>query len=78
MAGTGTTHLRNDVILSVTELVVEFPARKKQIVHAVSGVSFDLDEGETLGIVGLRQDHHRSGDHAARIGQQREHPTQRC
>ena len=52
MASTGTTHLRNDVILSVTELVVEFPARKKQIVHAVSGVSFDLDEGETLGIVG--------------------------
>ena len=52
MAGTGTAHLRDDVVLSVTELVVEFPARKKQIVHAVSGVSFDLDKGETLGIVG--------------------------
>ena len=52
MAGTGTAHLRNDVVLSVTELVVEFPARKKQVVHAVSGVSFDLDKGETLGIVG--------------------------
>jgi peptide/nickel transport system ATP-binding protein len=52
MAGTGTTHLRDDVVLSVTNLVVEFPARKKQVVHAVSGVSFDLDEGETLGIVG--------------------------
>jgi|TARA_R110002110_G_scaffold5191_6_gene26892 peptide/nickel transport system ATP-binding protein len=52
MAGTGTAHLRDDVVLSVTELVVEFPARKKQTVHAVSGVSFDLDKGETLGIVG--------------------------
>jgi len=52
MAGTGTAHLRSDVVLSVTELVVEFPARKKQVVHAVSGVSFDLDQGETLGIVG--------------------------
>lgn len=52
MAGTGTAHLRHDVVLSVTELVVEFPARKKQVVHAVSGVSFDLDKGETLGIVG--------------------------
>ena len=52
MAGTGTAHLRHDVVLCVTELVVEFPARKKQVVHAVSGVSFDLDKGETLGIVG--------------------------
>jgi peptide/nickel transport system ATP-binding protein len=52
MAGTGTAHLRDGVVLSVTELVVEFPARKKQTVHAVSGVSFDLDKGETLGIVG--------------------------
>lgn len=52
MAGAGTAHLRDNVVLSVTELVVEFPARKKQVVHAVSGVSFDLDKGETLGIVG--------------------------
>lgn len=52
MAGTGRGHLRGDVVLSVDELVVEFPARRKQVVHAVSGVSFDLAEGETLGIVG--------------------------
>lgn len=52
MAGTGRGHLRDDVVLSVTDLVVEFPAKKKQVVHAVSGISFDLDEGETLGIVG--------------------------
>lgn len=52
MAGTGRDHLRDDTVLSVDELVVEFPARRKQVVHAVSGVSFDLVAGETLGIVG--------------------------
>lgn len=52
MAGTGRDHLRDDAILSVDGLVVEFPARRKQVVHAVSGVSFDLVRGETLGIVG--------------------------
>jgi peptide/nickel transport system ATP-binding protein len=52
MAGTGRAHLREDVVLAVDGLVVEFPARRKQVVHAVSGVSFDLARGETLGIVG--------------------------
>ncbi len=52
MAGTGSGHLRDDAVLRVDELVVEFPVRRKQVVHAVSGVSFDLIEGETLGIVG--------------------------
>ena len=52
MAGTGTVHLRDEAVLRVTDLVVEFPAPKKQVVHAVSGVSFDLVRGETLGIVG--------------------------
>ncbi len=52
MAGTGSEHLRDDAVLRVDELVVEFPARRKRVVHAVSGVSFDLIEGETLGIVG--------------------------
>ncbi len=52
MAGTGNGHLREDALLQVDELVVEFPARRKQVVHAVSGVSFDLAKGETLGIVG--------------------------
>ena len=52
MAGTGQIHLRDDAVLSVVDLVVEFPAPKKQVVHAVSGISFDLVRGETLGIVG--------------------------
>ncbi|CAM3113361.1 ABC transporter ATP-binding protein [Prescottella defluvii] len=53
MAGSGTAHLRVDHkrILTVEDLVVEFPAGK-QTVHAVSGISFDLVPGETLGIVG--------------------------
>lgn len=38
--------------MRVEDLVVEFPAPKGQKVHAVSGVSFDLMAGETLGIVG--------------------------
>jgi oligopeptide/dipeptide ABC transporter ATP-binding protein len=41
-----------DPILSVRDLVKEFPARGGGKVHAVSGISFDLAEGETLGIVG--------------------------
>jgi peptide/nickel transport system ATP-binding protein/oligopeptide transport system ATP-binding protein len=41
-----------DPVLSVRDLVKEFPARGGGKVHAVSGVSFDLFEGETLGLVG--------------------------
>ena len=54
MAGTGNAHLRpdEDILLRVTDLVVEFPAGKGQVVHAVSGVSVDLARGETLGVVG--------------------------
>jgi oligopeptide/dipeptide ABC transporter ATP-binding protein len=44
--------MTGDPILSVRDLVKEFPARGGGKVHAVSGVSFDLAEGETLGIVG--------------------------
>jgi oligopeptide/dipeptide ABC transporter ATP-binding protein len=44
--------MTRDPILSVRDLVKEFPARGGGKVHAVSGVSFDLAEGETLGIVG--------------------------
>jgi oligopeptide/dipeptide ABC transporter ATP-binding protein len=39
-------------ILVVRDLVKEFPVRGGGKVHAVSGVSFDLHEGETLGLVG--------------------------
>jgi peptide/nickel transport system ATP-binding protein len=54
MAGTGTAHLRPeaDTILRVDDLVVEFRAGGGQKVHAVSGISLDVKEGETLGLVG--------------------------
>ncbi len=53
MAGSGSAHLRDrpDILLRVENLVVEFPIAGG-VVHAVSDVSFDLAEGETLGIVG--------------------------
>ena len=52
MAGSGDAHLRSDALLSARDLVVEFPAAGGRTVHAVSGVSLDLLEGETLGLVG--------------------------
>ena len=54
MAGTGHAQLRDrdDVLLCVKDLVVQFPAGRKRVVHAVSQVSFDVVKGETLGIVG--------------------------
>jgi peptide/nickel transport system ATP-binding protein len=53
MAGTGTAHLRDDgdVLLRIEDLVVEF-ATRGGTVHAVSGISLDVREGETLGLVG--------------------------
>ena len=52
MAGRGTAHLRDESLLRVCDLVVEFPAGGGQKVHAVSNVSVDVCEGETLGLVG--------------------------
>jgi peptide/nickel transport system ATP-binding protein len=54
MAGTGTAHLHGsgDRLLRVDDLVVEFPAEGGKTVHAVSGISFDLRAGETLGLLG--------------------------
>jgi peptide/nickel transport system ATP-binding protein len=55
VAGTGTAHLRDpdEVLLRVEDLVVEFPVGRTGLkVHAVSGVSIDVKEGETLGLVG--------------------------
>jgi len=53
MAGTGTAHLRaeSDVLLRVEDLVVEFHVDGGRV-KAVSGISLDLVEGETLGLVG--------------------------
>jgi peptide/nickel transport system ATP-binding protein len=52
MAGTGTAHLREEALLRVEDLVVEFKAAGGRRVHAVSGISLDVAEGETLGLVG--------------------------
>jgi len=54
MAGTGTAHLRDekDALLRIEELRVDFPVGGKRTVKAVSGISLDVLEGETLGLVG--------------------------
>ena len=49
--------MSNETILSVTNLTKHFPVkkskdRKKSVVKAVDGISFDLKAGETLGLVG--------------------------
>ena len=53
MAGTGKAHLRDgDKVLSIEDLVVEFKVGRDSTVKAVSGISFDVLRGQTLGIVG--------------------------
>ena len=55
MAGSGHAPLRDerdDILIRVEDLVMEFPAGRGKVVHAVSGISFDVAEGETLGLVG--------------------------
>lgn len=54
MAGSGTAQLRSreDTLLQVRHLSVEYPASGGRRVHAVSDVSFDIRKGETLGLVG--------------------------
>ena len=42
----------SEYILEVRDLTKHFKAGGKQIVHAVDGVSFSLEKGKTLGIVG--------------------------
>jgi peptide/nickel transport system ATP-binding protein len=54
MSGAGHAHLRelNDAVLQVRDLEVTFGSGRAPRVQAVSGVSFDIARGETLGIVG--------------------------
>jgi peptide/nickel transport system ATP-binding protein len=55
MAGSGKAHLHDAAksLLRVEDLVVEFPVGRTGLkVNAVSGISFDVVEGETLGLVG--------------------------
>ena len=39
-------------VLRVEDLVVEFRLGKREVVHAVSGIDFEIYPGETLGLVG--------------------------
>jgi peptide/nickel transport system ATP-binding protein len=54
MAGSGNAALRtrDDIVLTVENLVVEFPLGRGARVQAVSDVTFDVARGETLGLVG--------------------------
>ncbi|HXM54128.1 MAG TPA: ABC transporter ATP-binding protein [Candidatus Dormibacteraeota bacterium] len=52
MAGSGTAHLRAEALLRVEDLSVEYPLGGGRRLQAVAGLSLDVAEGETLGLVG--------------------------
>ena len=52
MTGPGTAHLRDEALLRIEHLTMEFPAGRGRKVHAVTDLSFDVEAGETLGLVG--------------------------
>jgi peptide/nickel transport system ATP-binding protein len=55
MAGSGKAHMRpaGTALLTIEDLVVEFPVGRTGLkVNAVSGISLDVMEGETVGLVG--------------------------
>ena len=53
MGDKGSNRPEGSPVLEVTDLQVHFPAgRKGQVVRAVDGVSFHVNRGETLGLVG--------------------------
>ena len=54
MAGPGKAPRRpaDETLVRIEDLVVEFPAPGGRSVKAVSGISLDVKEGETLGLVG--------------------------
>ena len=54
MAGTGKAHLRSSEssVLRVEDFIIEYPGRDGSAVQAVSGISIDIVEGETLAVVG--------------------------
>src|SRR6266487_5955456 len=52
MAGSGSAHLREGSLLRVDGLVVEYPVSRRRLLRAVAGLSLDVAEGETLGLVG--------------------------
>ncbi len=43
---------KNKSVLNVQNLVVDFPLNRKKKLHAVVGISFDIQKGETFGLVG--------------------------
>lgn len=44
--------MNDDCVVEVRDLRVDFPLESEAVVHAVRGVSFHIDRGETLALVG--------------------------